>query len=127
MQINLIVGDYLKQKSLLTASANDAHTVIKWFNNHSRALALLHECQKITLDHPLALLIPTIARWTAHYLALRRLTETAKPLRMCAMQHDDILLDCAGPGKEKVAEAEAILKLVNDANFWKNVAMYVIS
>ena len=40
-QINLIVGDYLTLKLQFQACVSKALVVIKWMNNHSRALGLL--------------------------------------------------------------------------------------
>ncbi|KAH7922722.1 hypothetical protein BV22DRAFT_1106461 [Leucogyrophana mollusca] len=40
-QLNLVVGDYFKLKLSFLETAEKANTVIKWFNNHSRALGIL--------------------------------------------------------------------------------------
>ncbi|KDQ07177.1 hypothetical protein BOTBODRAFT_120426, partial [Botryobasidium botryosum FD-172 SS1] len=121
-QINLIAGDYLKQHSSLIDSASDALAVIKWFNNHSVALGALHQCQQSLSGHELALCLPTVIRWTSHFLAFTRLLKVAKPMRLCAVLNDKVLLSCAGPGAAKKDEATQVLRIVNNADFWTDIA-----
>lgn len=125
IKINLIVGDYLKQDSGIITSADKALSIIKWFNNHSVALGLLRKCQKESgLRHELALILPSM-RWTANYLAFSRLLETAKAIRVCAIQCEADLISCAGPKKEKKSEASEILTILNDPTFWESIATWV--
>ncbi|KAF8062592.1 hypothetical protein FPV67DRAFT_1452391 [Lyophyllum atratum] len=73
-QINLVVGDFLTLKYDLLLVIVECLEVIKWFNNHSAALALLEQEMKFTYDGKAwALILPVITRWTAHYLSTTRL------------------------------------------------------
>jgi len=48
--------------------------VIKWFNAHSVALALLNDEQQFTYEGKFwALVLLVITRWTAHYLSISQL------------------------------------------------------
>ncbi|KAG5633147.1 hypothetical protein H0H81_010507, partial [Sphagnurus paluster] len=57
-QINLIVGDFLTFKCDLLLIIAQCLEVIKWFNNHGAALALLEEEMKITYQGVWALVLP---------------------------------------------------------------------
>jgi hypothetical protein len=69
-QINLIVGDYLALKLPFQDCVMKALVVIKWMNNHSRALGLFRQEQVYMYHKFLALILPVITCWTAHYLSL---------------------------------------------------------
>jgi hypothetical protein len=70
-QINLIVGDYLALKLPFQDCVPKVLNVIKWMNNHSRALGLFWQEQLYTYRKVLVLILPVLIRWTAHYLSLR--------------------------------------------------------
>lgn len=59
-QINLIVGDYLSLKLPFQDCVPKALNVIKWMNNHSRALGLFRQEQLCTYQKTLALILPVI-------------------------------------------------------------------
>ena len=66
-QINLIVGDFLRLKLPFLESIPLALDVVKWFNNHGAALALLQTEQRLTYHgKTFALILLVITRWTAH-------------------------------------------------------------
>ncbi|KAF8062590.1 ribonuclease H-like domain-containing protein [Lyophyllum atratum] len=100
-QINLVVGDFLTLKYDLLLVIVECLEVIKWFNNHSAALALLEQEMKFTYDGKAwALILPVITRWTAHYLSTTRLLKVKgaailEPLAIAAniTQASDTRLD----------------------------------
>jgi hypothetical protein len=59
-QINLIVGDYLSLKLPFQDCVPKALIVIKWMNNHSRALGLFHQEQLCTYQKFWALILPVL-------------------------------------------------------------------
>src|SRR6266498_1771591 len=59
-QINLIVGDYLALKLPFQDCVTKALVVIKWMNNHSRALGLFRQEQLYMHQKILALILPVI-------------------------------------------------------------------
>ena len=101
-QNQLIVGDYLS-----LTEYNDvilqALDVVKWFNNHGTALSLFNAEQVTTAQskgiasfRPLALILPVITRWTAHYLSVCRLLEVKDSIRTCVVRSEGTLIHCAG-------------------------------
>ena len=60
---------------------DQAIEVIKWFNNHSRALGLLKQRMLEKLFKVYVLILPVITRWTSHYLSCKRLLLVATAMR----------------------------------------------
>jgi hypothetical protein len=56
-QINLIVGDFLRLKLPFLESIPLALDIVKWFNNHGAALALLQSEQRFTYQGKVFVLI----------------------------------------------------------------------
>jgi hypothetical protein len=123
-QMNLIVGDYLKLRIDFLQCVNQAVEVVKWFNNHSRALGLLRVEQEITYRKVLALILPVITRWTAHYLSCRRLLEVSTAIRACGLRHKETLVLCAGNKADAKAKARSIIATTQDDMFWTRLAKY---
>jgi len=98
-QINLVIGNMLGLRTLpFLDCVPPALEVIKWFNNHSHALAVLTmEQRSISNKCPLALLLPVIMCWTLHYCSLHHLLEVQGPMKASCNKYKVILLECAGP------------------------------
>ena len=125
-QINLVVGDYLKGSGFLKVIER-ALEVVKWFNNHGKALTLFNNEQTIDSPHvkkALALILPIITRWTAHYLSVDRLLVVSKPMQLCCIRHHSTLLTCAGKTREHKEKAEEIITTVGDNKFWSDIVRY---
>ena len=122
-QMNLVVGDFLKLKADFRKVIILGLDVVKWFNNHSQALALFRSEQKLTYHGKFwALILPVITRWTAHYLSLTRLLKVEAALRTCATRHKPALLACAGArDADAQAAAGAVLRTIGDDDFWEKV------
>ncbi|KII89273.1 hypothetical protein PLICRDRAFT_175485 [Plicaturopsis crispa FD-325 SS-3] len=123
-QINLIVGNYLTLDETFLKVVTLALDVVKWFNGHSRALGWFNAEQKLTAEQKriLALLLPVITRWTAHYLCVSRLLRLSTPMKTCCLRHYDALLLCAGTKPHLKAEAKRIVDTVGESSFWVNLA-----
>ncbi|KAF8967760.1 ribonuclease H-like domain-containing protein, partial [Flammula alnicola] len=118
-QINLVVGDFLVIRRAVTEDINHALEVIKWFNNHSTALALLQTEQILTFEGSFwALILPAITRWTAHYHAITRYLKLKQPLQICWTRNEDRLITCAGTKQELQEKARNICALVRDESLW---------
>lgn len=117
-QINLIVGDYLALKLPFQDCVPMALNVIKWMNNHSRALGLFRQEQLSTYQKFLVLILPVITRWTAHYLSLNRLLTLEKVLKAAWIKHGDTMIASAGSKSEDNAKARAVQKVIEDPVFW---------
>ena len=120
-QINLIVSDYLALKVPFQDCVAKALVVIKWMNNHSRALGLFCQEQFYTYQKILALILPVITRWTAHYLSLRRLLTVKKVLKVAWLKHSETMIASTGPKSEDKAKVIAVQEIVNDSQFWYHV------
>jgi hypothetical protein len=120
-QINLIVGDYLALGLPFLGCVTKALVVIKWMNNHSRALGLFRQEQLSTYNIFLTLILPVITRWTAHYLSLRRLLAVEKTLRSAWIKHSESMIASAGAKREDRAKAIAVEEIINSQEFWYHV------
>lgn len=120
-QINLVVGDYLSLKLPFQDCVPKALMVIKWMNNHSRALGLFRQEQIFTYQKVLALILPVITRWTAHYLSLRRLLTVEKVLKVAWLKHSETMIASAGPKPNDKAKAIVVQKVIDDSQFWYRV------
>jgi hypothetical protein len=126
-QINLIVGDFLVIRRTVMDDINCALEVIKWFNNHSTALALLQIEQSLTFEGSFwALILPAIMRWTAHYLPVTWYLKLKQPPQICWTQNEDKLVTCAGTKQDLQDRARNIHVLVKDEALWHRLAKYVI-
>ncbi|KZT67494.1 hypothetical protein DAEQUDRAFT_673065, partial [Daedalea quercina L-15889] len=107
-QINLVVGDIFKAASIqFKELLDDALEIIKWFNNHTRALGMLKDTMIVKLGKALCLILPVITHWTSHYLAVRQLIDAECVFVQLLLHKVDQLLLCAGDkddAKEKAAE-----------------------
>ncbi|KAF8890190.1 hypothetical protein BD779DRAFT_1438833, partial [Infundibulicybe gibba] len=124
-QINLVVGDYFKLKTRFVKVVDDALEVVKWFNNHSRALGILKEAQRAQSQKVLGLVLPVITRWTSHYLSTRRLLELEYIFRLLALDRSQraALLLCAGTKADAKQKAEEIFTIIDRSDFWNDLKM----
>lgn len=118
-QINLIVGDFLTLKYDLLLVIVKCLEVIKWFNNHGTALALLNQEMRFTYEGKAwALVLPVITRWTAHYLSTTRLLKVKGAVTSCVLRHEEKLLIAGGKTQEVKERAQEIIGIVRDDGFW---------
>jgi hypothetical protein len=118
-QINLIVGNYLSLKVDFLTCVPKALQVIKWMNNHSHTLGIFRREQLQTFNQILALILPVITRWTAHYLSLSRLLEVEVPLKASWMKYSEQMIACAGPKADVQRKAQEIREIMDDPQFWR--------
>ncbi|KAH9015497.1 hypothetical protein EDB84DRAFT_1567670 [Lactarius hengduanensis] len=72
-QVNLIVGDYFKAESIYVKHSKMASDLISWLCSKTYILARLREVQTQSGKPPLTVICAVLTRWTAHYLAFKRL------------------------------------------------------
>ncbi|EIW73939.1 hypothetical protein CONPUDRAFT_78412 [Coniophora puteana RWD-64-598 SS2] len=121
-QINLIVGNYFKSRSDLFVYTNLANKLISWLRGKIIFLALIKEFQKNTGESATAVIWAVLTRWTAHFMAYKRLLD----LKFCLMQLSGAELACKDKklimtGDKKSREkAESMLWLIQDHpnTFW---------
>jgi hypothetical protein len=126
-QINLIVGDYLSLRIDSLTCLPKAFLLIKWMNNHSRALGMFRREQLQTTNKILVLILPVITRWMAHYLSLRRLLDIEISIRACWIKYGQEMIECAGPKFDVQQMACKIQAIAEDPQFWAQVKKYVLS
>ncbi|EMD37962.1 hypothetical protein CERSUDRAFT_29916, partial [Gelatoporia subvermispora B] len=121
-QLNLVVADYLKVKQPFIAVVDTAVEVIKWFNNHGRALGLLKEEMRLRFNGKVySLILPVITRWTSHYVSCQRLLLVEKAIRALTLYKRPDLEGCAGDRADAKAKAKEIVKITESAWFWDNL------
>ncbi|KAF8151629.1 ribonuclease H-like domain-containing protein [Crassisporium funariophilum] len=97
--------------------------VIKWFNNHGTALALLQKEMKFTYEGKIwSLVLPVITRWMAHYLSSTRLLKVKGAVTSYVHQHEEKLKVAGGKTQEVQKKAEEIIQIVKDSSFWNGLA-----
>jgi hypothetical protein len=125
-QMNLVVGDFLSLKADFRRTIALALDIVKWFNNHGKALDFLRTEQKLTYQgRSWALILPVITRWTAHYLSLTRLLKMEAAITTCCSRHKPALLELAGRDADAKEAAAVVLRTVADGHFWCEVQRYV--
>ena len=110
-----------------------AEEVIKWFNNHSRALAMLRDEQRHQYDgHVLALLFPICTRWSSRYLACSRLLAIERAVRSLIFTRIDDLVSLTPKGRtvaetdQKQQKTRELLRTVLEDEFWNALKMYIL-
>ncbi|KAF8960112.1 ribonuclease H-like domain-containing protein, partial [Flammula alnicola] len=122
-QSSLMSGNYLAIKVPFMKAASKALEIIKWFNNHQKALDILRAEELTHLQHILALILPVITRWTAFYCALARLLTLQSCIVACVAHHQDALLAAAGTKDDTPEKAAEIVEMCEDRQFWKDLKM----
>lgn len=120
-QINLIVSDYPAIRLPFQDCILKALLVIKWMNNHSCALGLFHQEQLSTYQKILALILPVITWWTAHYLSLRQLLTVEKALKASWIKYSDTMIASAGSKSDDNAKAIVVQEVIEDPEFWYHI------
>jgi hypothetical protein len=120
------VGDFLSAKADFQHIIALALDIVKWFNNHGKVLNLLRTEQKLTYHgKSWALILPVIARWTAHYLSLTRLLKTEAAITTCCLRHKPELLGLSGRDVDAKEAAIAVLCTISDEYLWAEIQKYV--
>ena len=108
-----------------------ADELIRWFNNHTRALAMLRiEQQHCYPDRPIrALLYPTVTRWSSRYLTCERLVELRAAVECLIASRLDELVELTPKGpnraeteKKRQKTREMLLEAKNPL-FWEQLEM----
>ena len=106
--------------------ADKAQDIVKWFNNHSRARAILREEQLHTLGKILALLFAVLIRWTSVYQSLKQLLECCQPLCAIAFSQQDTLIEAGGNRDNAQQVTLQVLRTLSNDEFWAGATWYGI-
>ncbi|THH08490.1 hypothetical protein EW146_g8974 [Bondarzewia mesenterica] len=101
-QVNLIIGDYFKGIPNLKAIGNNALEVVKWFNNHGRAIGILKDLQRVLSPDGkfLCLILPSIF------------------VRAVADHDQQLEKDCIGNDRKARAKAKKVMQIIKETSFW---------
>lgn len=83
---------------------------------------------RIQAQLPLAVIRPVITRWTAHYMAFRRLLILSSSLKSLVYgdpgkRDDDRLFDVRSETKKQKEKSVRIQGIIKDNAFWHNIAL----
>jgi hypothetical protein len=106
--------------------------LIGWLRSKTFVLAHLREIQMQSGRQPLAMIRAVLTRWTAHYLAFRRLLELQHPLQALvnrnemALPDQQILNPLSGTAANK-RKAQEMKAIIQNSGFWHSLARCGIS
>jgi hypothetical protein len=128
MQINLVVGSYLACETISVRISREAAELISWLRSKTFVLALIRETQASLNKTTVSVLRIVLTRWTAHFLAYRRLLELRQSLDIIVTQEenrpDDKKLTIKGK-REAKEHARKMMKLIQNPVFWRSIARFV--
>lgn len=128
VQINLVTGDVFKHASAMFKDLlDDVLEIIKWFNNHTRALGMLKDTMIVKLGKAVCLILPVITRWTLHYLAVRRLIGAECTFLQLLLDREDELVLCAGDKEPVWRKAEEVISKLRQPAFFDRLKWCVMS
>lgn len=115
------MGDYISANPEIAEAIELAVNVIKWFLHHSYALGIFNKEQEATYSFVLALIVPVITRWTAHFCAVCHLLKVQTAMKVTVMKHRDELVESVGNKKDTKEKAQRVLDIVQQNSFWDNL------
>jgi hypothetical protein len=72
LQVNLVVGDYMKGATEVKAASQTAVQIMRWFADHSIPHSMLQDAIADDLGRRCALIFPVVTRWNSYFDALTR-------------------------------------------------------
>jgi hypothetical protein len=127
-QINLVVGNYLACETLFVSISREASELISWLRGRTFVLASIRETQASLNKAAISVLRIILTRWTAQFLAYRRLLDLRQSLEIIATQEenraDDQKLIIKGR-REAKEQARKMLKLIQNPDFWRSIARFI--
>ena len=112
---------YLALKLPFQVCIPKALVVIKWMNNHSRALGLFCQEQLCTYNKILVLILPVITHWTAHYLSLQWLLNVETALKAAWLKYSKSMIASASTKSDDKAKAIVVQEIIESPQFWYHV------
>lgn len=104
---------------------DQAEEIIKWFNDHTRALAMLQIEQAHRYHGRVwSLLYPVATRWSSRYIACARLVDIQGALQCLVIDKIETLVQLTSRGRnhqdtlEKQEKTRSLLRNVLNPEFW---------
>ncbi|KAJ7587830.1 ribonuclease H-like domain-containing protein [Mycena floridula] len=120
-QMSLMTGNYLEIKTPYAYAMQMALDIVKWFNNHSKALDLLRKQLAFNIGKELQLFLPAATRWTAHYCSLYRTHQISPSIISCVVSHEQALLVAGGTKDDQMEISQTVLDNCQDKDFWNDL------
>jgi hypothetical protein len=111
----------LDLKTELVQSAAVAIDIIKWMLKHSYVFGLFQEEHLRSTGRTHSFSLPSITRWTAHFLSFTSLLSASRTLRSLVALHPEAFRDTAGRSAEKIQKIEEIMQQIENPDFWRRL------
>jgi hypothetical protein len=118
----------LSCETIFIKISREASDLITWLRSKTFLLSLIRENQISLNKTALAVLRIVVTRWTAHFLAYRRLLELRQSLEIIVTQEENRSNNekLIVKGKREAKEhSRKMMKLVQNSFFWHSLARYV--
>lgn len=117
-----MVGDYFKSDTTALRYTDKATGLIKWLRSKSLLLAMIRKVRIDASLSPLSVIRAVLTRWTAHYMAYKRLCDLRQTLLIVISNDDMQALDInntviTGDAKAK-SQARKYVCIIKDEDFW---------
>lgn len=127
--MNLIVGDYFKAETIFVTHSKLACELITWLRSKTTILARLRDIQCRYGKSPITVIRAVLTRWTAHYLAFRRLLELKLFIQALVSEdamapEDQKILTPQGSSTANKRKAREMVVIIEDGRFWHSLARY---
>lgn len=116
-----MLDDFVKKNPNIKVIIDEVVEVVKWFLNHSYALGVFNDEQRIMNKKVLALIVPIVTCWTAYFLSMERLLDVWKPLQITAIKHEAELIDSVGHKPKTKEKAKQIMCCVRNDSWWTQI------
>lgn len=122
------MGDFFKSNAEFLDYTDKATELIGWLQGKTYVLALLRDVQQTNSLQVLAVIRAVLTRWTAHYLAYRRLLEIRLSLQILVendekleLRNQQLLIgDASTRGRSRKN-----ISLIKNSAFWHALARYI--
>jgi hypothetical protein len=123
-----VVGDFFKSNAEFLQYTSKATELIGWLQGKTYVLALLRDVQQANSLDVLSVIRAVLTRWTAHYLAYRRLLEIRLSLQLLVENDEKLELKSQqlllGDLSTRERSRKNIAVIKNSA-FWHALARYI--
>jgi hypothetical protein len=122
-----VVGDYFKSDADVLDYTDRATDLITWLRSKTYLLALLRDAQVQASKPILSVIRAVLTRWTAHYLAYRRLLQLQPTLTSMVYSDENRPENqrqiVRGDAKAK-AKSLTMIEIIKTPTFWYALARY---
>lgn len=124
----MIVGDYFKTKgTIFLQYSGQANELIAWLRSKTQILGLIKTALTSRGKNPLSVIRPVPTRWTAYYLAYRRLLDLRTTLEFIVVDDANKQLSerqviPATQDRAAREKASRMVEIIKSPLFWNSLA-----